>query len=87
MRIRRISSREPNKCPGMDQQKAKTGGGEQEYTQKKQIPVDGRGDGRGRGGGNILNVSFLFRSILILSKCMIHSLGYKPIKRNINSEQ
>lgn len=27
MRIRRISSREPNKCPGMDQQKAKTGGG------------------------------------------------------------
>lgn len=34
MRIRRISSGEPNKCPGMDQQKAKTGGGARIYSEE-----------------------------------------------------
>lgn len=33
MRIRRVSSGEPNKCPGMDQQKAKTGGGAGIYSE------------------------------------------------------
>jgi len=34
MRIRRISSGEPNKCPGMDQQEAKTGGGARIYSEE-----------------------------------------------------
>lgn len=74
MRIRRISSGEPNKCPGMDQQKAKTGGGARIYSEEAN-PSGREGGGSGRGGGNILNVSFLFSSISILSMCMIHSLG------------
>lgn len=47
--------------------------GEQEYTQKKQIPVDGRE--LGGEEEEILNVSFLFSSVSIFSTCMIHSLG------------
>lgn len=75
MRIRRVSSGEPNKCPGMDQQKAKTGGGAGIYSEAANPRGWEWGGGRGRGGGSILNVSFLFSSISILNMCMIHSLG------------
>lgn len=51
MRIRRISSGEPNKCPGMDQQKAETGGEARIYSEEAN-PSGWKGVGR-RGGGNI----------------------------------
>lgn len=51
MRIRRISLGEPNKCPGMDQQKAKTGGVAGIYLEEAN-PSGWKGL-MGRGGGNI----------------------------------
>lgn len=51
MRIRRISLGEPNKCPGMDQQKAKTGGGAGIYSEEAN--PSGWGGLLERGGGNI----------------------------------
>lgn len=59
--------------------------GEQEYTQKKQIPVDGGGFWREEE--EILNVSLLLSSISILNMSMIHSLGCYQMKKKINSEQ
>lgn len=76
MRIGRISSGEPNKCLGMDQQKGKTGGGARIYSEAANPSGwEVERGGRGKGGGNILNVSFLFSSISILNMFMIHSLG------------
>ena len=59
--------------------------GEQEYTQKKQTPVDGGGFWGEEE--EILNVSFLLSSISILNMSMIHSLGCYQMKKKINSEQ